>query len=196
MQDEFQSGLFGATDNLSVAQKSRFSRDRLLPAAEEKDPIADDLEVTGEIEIEFDDGRNVTVNATEYIAALKSEAKALREALAKSSTNTARNGVGSVLGSLPQEDDIGGIMEYIESRKGDVKAMTEGISPEIVETMRLLIDFVLEGGDFKKGKEIPKEEMSMELPAAALQQLALWQLVLGYKLREAEAKGEYLRLLD
>ena len=36
----------------------------------------------------------------------------------------------------------------------------------------------------------------MEIPGAALQQLALWQLVLGYKLREAEAKGEYMRLLD
>jgi len=29
-----------------------------------------------------------------------------------------------------------------------------------------------------------------------LQQLALWQLVLGYKLREAEAKGDYLKLLE
>jgi hypothetical protein len=38
--------------------------------------------------------------------------------------------------------------------------------------------------------------MEMELPGSALQQLALWQLVLGYRLREAEAKGEYVRLLD
>jgi len=36
----------------------------------------------------------------------------------------------------------------------------------------------------------------MEIPGAALQQLALWQLVVGYKLREAEATGDYKKMLE
>jgi hypothetical protein len=37
--------------------------------------------------------------------------------------------------------------------------------------------------------------MEMEIPGSALQQLALWQLVLGYRLREEEARGDYVKLL-
>jgi hypothetical protein len=36
----------------------------------------------------------------------------------------------------------------------------------------------------------------MEIPGSALQQLALWQLVLGYRLREEEASGDYKKLLQ
>ena len=93
-------------------------------------------------------------------------------------------------------DDYGGIANYIASQQGDVKALTQGISPEIVETMKMLINFVLEGGDSGKGRDVPKDKMEMEIPGSALQQLALWQLVLGYRLREAEAKGDYLKLLE
>ena len=92
------------------------------------------------------------------------------------------------------------ISRYIASRGGDVKALTEGISPEVVETMKRLVDFVLEGGDSGKGpkglSDEEKAEMEMEIPGSALQQLALWQLVLGYRLREEEASGEYKRLLQ
>jgi hypothetical protein len=75
------------------------------------------------------------------------------------------------------------------------------MSEEVVDTMKQLVDFVLEGADSKKAQrnkplDADKAQMEMELPGAALQQLALWQLVLGYRLREAEATGEYVRLLD
>ena len=43
------------------------------------------------------------------------------------------------------------------------------------------------------GKDKKKE---MELPGSALQQLALWQLVIGYRLRETEATGEWKKMLD
>ena len=58
----------------------------------------------------------------------------------------------------------------------------------------------LEGGDGGNGKkeltDQEKAEMEMELPGAALQQLSLWQLVLGYRLREAEVKGDHMDLLQ
>ncbi len=95
----------------------------------------------------------------------------------------------------------GSITGYIASQQGNVKSLTKGISPEILETMKRLVAFVLEGGESGKAakKGLTNEEkaqMEMEIPGTALQQLALWQLVLGYRLREAEVKGDYLKLLE
>jgi hypothetical protein len=65
--------------------------------------------------------------------------------------------------------------------------------------MKLLVNFVLEGGENKIKSKLSnqeKAEMEMEIPGSALQQLALWQLVLGYRLREAEVTGDYMKLLE
>ena len=130
--------------------------------------------------------------------ALKAEAKALKDALRREQGGKSNSaGGGLIPGAQDPDDSMGSIASYIASRQGDVKALTEGISPEIVKTMQMLVDFVLEGGESGKGRPAPKkEEMEMVIPAPALQQLALWQLVLGYRLREAEAKGDYRKLLE
>ena len=131
----------------------------------------------------------------------------LKEALRKDSPDEPERGdplsmIPNGSNGMPMEPDNGNmdISRYIASRQGDVKALTDGISPEIVETMKRLVDFVLEGGDSAKGpqglSDTEKAEMEMEIPGSALQQLALWQLVLGYRLREEEASGEYKRLLQ
>ena len=206
--DEFEMGLGAALASQSV-RKSTFRN--VLPQGIEEDDDDDDVldfgepEVSGRVKIEMKDGEQVEVDAKEYIQSLKDEARALKEAIARrngggfSRPPQAANGISpGFRASIMQDDDeYGSITQYIASRKGNVKSLTEGISPEIVETMKMLVDFVLEGGESGKGKEMPKkEEMEMEIPGAALQQLALWQLVLGYKLREAEAKGDYLKLLE
>jgi Protein of unknown function (DUF760)/EF-hand domain pair len=181
-------------------------------------------QVSGTIEIEMDDGKIIKIDAKEYIKSLKDEARKLKESLRREKFGISPHEEGSphsaaaaFLGGLnntPQQDrsmdTFGGIANYIASRQGDVKALTEGISPEIVDTMKMLVDFVLDGGGTRSSRGSPgirsskdeaeaakkRAEMSMEIPAAALQQLALWQLILGYRLREAEAKGDYLRLLE
>jgi Protein of unknown function (DUF760)/EF-hand domain pair len=191
-------------------------------------------QVSGTIEIEMDDGKIIKMDAKEYIQSLKDEARKLKETLRREkfgiSPHEETGGPHNFLGGggggglnqqQPPQDTFGGIANYIASRQGDVKALTEGISPEIVNTMKMLVDFVLDGGGNEaagegrsggksSGKGGPgirssrdeaeaakkRAEMSMEIPASALQQLALWQLILGYRLREAEAKGEYLRLLE
>lgn len=208
--DEFEVGLGAALASQSV-RKSTFNN--VLPRGvddngdDEDDDVLDfgEPEVSGRVKIEMKDGEQVEVDAKEYIQSLKDEARALKEAIAR------RNGSGSskppqvangmspgFLASIMQDgDEYGSITQLLASRQGNVKSLTEGISPEIVETMKMLVDFVLEGGESGKGKDAPnKEKMEMEIPGSALQQLALWQLVLGYKLREAEAKGEYLKLLE
>jgi len=149
----------------------------------------------------------VEVDAKDYVESLKEEARMLKEALREERYGDGMT-QGDPMGMLPNgQNGMGGmdrgsmdITRYIASRQGDVKSLTEGISPEIVETMRRLVDFVLEGGDSGKGKKeltnAQKAQMEMEIPGSALQQLALWQLVLGYKLREQEATGDYKKLLQ
>jgi hypothetical protein len=173
---------------------------------DDDDVIDVNTNVSGTIEIEMEDGKIVQVDAKEYMENLKQEAQKLKEALKreKMGPDNARNRSpnSDPSGLLPSTVNGGGGMDiagYIASRQGDVKSLTEGISPEVVDTMKKLVDFVLEGGDSGKAKknltEQEKAEMEMEIPGSALQQLALWQLVLGYRLREEEAKGDYQKLL-
>jgi hypothetical protein len=160
----------------------------------------------------MEDGKMVQVDAKEYMESLKEEARALKEALRREKVGAAP--MASINGGSPNGTSSkggggnnsygemsGSITGYIASRQGDVKSLTKGVSPEILETMKRLVAFVLEGGDSgkaaKKGMTTQeKAEMEMEIPGTALQQLALWQLVLGYRLREAEVKGDYLRILE
>ena len=206
--DEFERGLGAAMAQQADSRRKSNKSLPLLTGRDEDDEDAPDLqpEISGQIEILLEDGRKVKVEAKEYIQSLKDEALALKEALKREKLGLApgRENNGSVRDFLngggqggSQDDAYESITGYIASRQGDVKALTEGISPEIVETMKLLVDYVLEGGESRKGQDAPKkEEMTMEIPGSALQQLALWQLILGYRLREAEAKGDYLKLLE
>jgi hypothetical protein len=63
------------------------------------------------------------------------------------------------------------------------------MSGEVFETMNMLVSYVMKG-DAGAGTGVG-EEQRVEVPMGALQQLCLWQLVLGYRLREEEATGEY-----
>mmetsp|Transcript_66515 Transcript_66515/g.192029 ORF Transcript_66515/g.192029 Transcript_66515/m.192029 type:complete len:394 (-) Transcript_66515:33-1214(-) len=172
---------------------------------EEDDDIIDiNTDVSGTVEVELEDGKVIEVDAKDYIESLKQEALMLKEALRKEKYGDEPQ-PGEAAGMLPggmAPPDEGNmdITRYIASRQGDVKSLTEGISPEIVETMKRLVDFVLEGGDSGKAKKSltneEKAQMEMEIPGAALQQLALWQLVLGYRLREEEASGDFKKLLQ
>lgn len=212
---EFEKGL-GAAITTKNNSPNTINGRRLLEGTLMVDDSNDDDEdeaidvntnVSGRIQIELDNGKVVDVDAKEYMENLKQEAKKLKEALKKEQRAAGSDPSSSL--SSPMNDPAGlisangggmDIANYIASRQGDVKSLTEGINPEVVETMKLLVDFVLEGGDSGKAKkgltDQQKAEMEMEIPGSALQQLALWQLVLGYRLREAEAKGEYMRLLE
>jgi hypothetical protein len=202
--EEFERGLGTAMSQQAAAKKKKDQK--FITGKDEDDEEEDDeasdleTEVSGTIEIEMANGKVVEVEAKEYIKSLKAEAQALKEALRKEKfgVSTASNGTASTSTTAPRKDDYGSIETFILKQQGNLKALTEGISPEIVESMRMLVDFVLAGSDNVDGdgKDLSREEMEMEIPASALQQLALWQLILGYRLREAEAKGDYLKLLD
>jgi hypothetical protein len=208
--EEFEKG-FGAALATAKSGKGDLTM-RLLEGQlhgaydddEDDDALDVNSNVSGTIEIELKDGKVVEVDAKEYMEQLKEEAKKLKEALRKEKTRPGQQkdiGASEAAGLIPNNAISSGmdIASYINSRQGDVKSLTEGISPEVVETMKKLVDFVLEGGDSAKAKKTlsqqEKAEMEMEIPGSALQQLALWQLVLGYRLREEEARGDYVKLL-
>jgi len=194
--EEFERGLGAA-----MAHKTTGPASPSLPVPEgdEDDEYIFPMEpdVTGTIEVEMENGKIVEVDAKDYMEQLKSEAQSLREALQREKMGAPSDDSSGSTNSPPpmDSDNLGSIATYIASRQGDLKSLTEGINPEIVETMKLLVDFVLDGSSNGRMGE-KKEEMEMEIPGTALQQLALWQLVLGYRLREAEAKGDYLKLLE
>ena len=96
---------------------------------------------------------------------------------------------------LPNPGSSGDIATYVASLQGDVKSLTQGISPEVVDSMKMLINFVLEGTPGGDATAADKKK-EMELPGSALQQLALWQLVIGYRLRETEATGDWRKMLE
>jgi len=233
--EEFEKGLGG----LAAKEKAERlflpsgTAGDIVDVAEEDDLDDDtadgkamDPTVSGMIQVELENGKIVQVEAKDYIESLKAEAKALKEELLRESggPNISNNGAGgsmmdirsaagsssssSPMDSLP--DTTGGITQYIASLgEKNVKNLTAGISSEVVDAMKLLVDYVLDRGGQstnKKGKATvgrgggkttdEKNNEEMEIAGSALQQLALWQLVLGYRLREAEAKGEYRQVSD
>ncbi|KAG7360382.1 DUF760 domain containing protein [Nitzschia inconspicua] len=206
--EEFEKG-FGAAIATAKSGKRDFATNLLEGQGygssdedDEDDAIDVNTNVSGTIEIELKDGKVVEVDAKEYIKTLKEEAQKLKDALRREKLGAnQKQDINSPAGLIPNNANGAGmdIAGYIASRQGDVKSLTEGISPEIVDTMKKLVEFVLEGGDSGKAKkrlsEQEKVEMEMEIPGSALQQLALWQLVLGYRLREEEVKGDYVKLL-
>jgi len=217
--DEFERGL-GAM-NADTAASAVASAMGGKPMADDDDDELDDddeyddidisagsgrTSVSGKIKVELESGKIIEVEAEDYINDLKEEARALKEALARESGESLSSegppgGLGGIVASGNNKpsasDEVGGVAGYIASLQGDVKALTEGISPEVVDAMKQLVDFVLDsGGQTKSGRQSLDKDKEMSLTGSALQQLALWQLVLGYRLREAEATGEYRRLLE
>ena len=157
--------------------------------------------VSGTIKVELEDGKIIEVDAQEYIDDLKQQAVELKRELAKEKGIDAgelgvqdEQGNRAFVNSVVPTDE-GGISKYIASLKGDVQSLTAGISPEVVESMKMLIEFVLEG-PAGGGRQAMDKKKEMELPGSALQQLALWQMVIGYRLRETEATGEWKKMLD
>ncbi|KAL3906088.1 MAG: hypothetical protein SGARI_004160, partial [Bacillariaceae sp.] len=189
--EEFEKGFGAALATAKSGSKGDFAT-RMLEGQgygatddddDDDDAIDVDSNVSGTLEIELKDGKVVEVDAKEYMEQLKEEANKLKEALRKEKMGPGRpqkeSGSSDPAGLIPNNLNTSGmdIAGYISSRQGDVKSLTEGISPEVVDTMKKLVDFVLEGGDSGKAKkglsDEEKAEMEMEIPGSALQQLAL-----------------------
>jgi len=137
--------------------------------------------LSGTVTIELDDGTQVEMDASAYMEQLKLEAQSLRAELDAFEGREAalQKGAGSLSGS---------ISSYVSSLpEAQLKVLTSGISNDVVDAMKQLVIYILRApsGDGPLGKE-----ESVTIEQAKLQQLCLYQLMLGYRMREAEATGE------
>jgi len=150
-----------------------------LPAATDPDaPALSAPKLEGKVKVEMGDGEQVEIDASAYMEELKAEAQALRAELAKIES-----------AEVQRETAISqSISAYVSSLpEPQLKVLTSGISEDVVGAMKLLVEYILKapGGERPLGKE-----ESVTIEQEKLQQLCLYQLVLGYNLREKEAKGD------
>lgn len=199
--EEFQKGL-GVIEEANKREgqgwgpKKGNKTKQLAPSMDLPEP-----KISGEIELEMEDGSKIAIDAKEYIDALKAEAQELKQALGREaaadlSPLPSNQSIGGLGGAEPSPASEASIPGYLSTLRPDnVKALTEGIGTEVVETMRMLVDFVLNGGqDGQRMDEKMDKKKQVSLAGNALQKLALWQLILGYRLREEEAKGDYKKI--
>jgi len=151
----------------------------LLPLLEgDLDTKAPKPEVSGTVKVQLDDGGEVEMDANAYMEELQAEAQALRKALAQVEPEkmakeiAASTSITGYLSSLPEPQ---------------LKLLTEGISDDVVTAMRQIVVYILrapsDDGTLDKDASVTMEQQK-------LQQLCLYQMMLGYTLREVEATGE------
>ena len=94
--------------------------------------------VSGILNVSLDDGTSIEVEAQDYINTLKAEAESLKAALAAESRDSTAN-MGLTAGLDPGSPDAGGgLGGYLASlNKENVQALTEGITPEVIDTMKV-----------------------------------------------------------
>ena len=124
--------------------------------------------ITGTLTVELDDGSTMEVEANDYIKTLRQEAASLKSALASELAEDASSSLNSPTAGLDpgSPSSGGGLGGYLASLETDnVRALTEGITPDVLDTMKMLVKFVLEGGPNKAGKIEPEQEVSERLGA-------------------------------
>merc|ERR1712070_176681 len=107
------------------------------------------------------------------------EALALRSELEKVQRQAAQQQEAA---SVAASDSLSAYVSQLPAAQQ--KVLTDGITGDVVEAMKLVVKYILKMPD-----ELSKDG-SVSIDQVNLQQLCLYQLVLGYRLREAEAKGE------
>lgn len=168
---------FAAALGASLDGAPRKRQDQLPAAADGDAAPAVVPALEGCVTVSMADGTELEVDANEYMEELRLEATRLQqELLALAREEEQRSAAIS-----------GSISAYVSSlSEPQLKVLTSGISADVVEAMKKLVSYILkapDGGPLDMGRSISMEQDK-------LKQLCLYQLVLGYRLREAEAKGE------
>mmetsp|Transcript_64440 Transcript_64440/g.151790 ORF Transcript_64440/g.151790 Transcript_64440/m.151790 type:complete len:377 (+) Transcript_64440:35-1165(+) len=153
----------------------------------------DDKVVQGNITLKSEgDGSEVSVDAGRYISDLKREVEQLRAEMAAMKQKEL------------EADESASVVQYIQKLSGEeIKKLSENISPEVVEAMQHLVKLVTKS---MAGPELPpmlsavlggaQADVVTEVPSNVLAQLCMWQLVVGYNLREIEARDAFKEQLD
>lgn len=120
------------------------------------------------------DGMEIEVDAAAYMSELRDEVKRLKEELQetrKAKDETVKNDLLLYIRTMPREE---------------LTSLTGTVSPEVLNAMKGLVNVVMSG----IGEGRIEAETVTEQSGEAMAQLCMWQLVVGYNLRELEVREE------
>lgn len=127
-----------------------------------------------------DDGMEIEVDAAAYMSELREEVSKLRDELVETKEakeDALRKDLLLFIRTLPAQE---------------LKALTNTMSPEVLVCMKGLVQAVLAGiGDGQIGPDTVTEQSG-----EAMAQLCMWQLAVGYNLRELEVREEMKKNLQ
>ena len=130
--------------------------------------------------VKSNDGIEIEVDAAAYMSELRSEVKQLRDELTASKQENE---------AALQQD----LLMYIRTLPAqELKSLTNTMSQDVLVCMKGLVQAVLAGiGDGQIGPETVTEQSG-----EAMAQLCMWQLAVGYNLRELEVREEMKKNLS
>ncbi|CAM9437028.1 unnamed protein product [Ectocarpus sp. 8 AP-2014] len=134
--------------------------------------------ISGKIKLTYDENketeRAMEVDADAYMAELRGQVEQLESQLLMVQTQKEE---------AVQQD----LLVYIKSMpEHQLQGLTAGVSPDVLESMRLLVETVMGGmGD----REILSKTLTQQT-GSGMAQLCMWQLVVGFNLREMEARED------
>ncbi|KAF8821669.1 hypothetical protein IE077_001752, partial [Cardiosporidium cionae] len=134
--------------------------------------------ISGRIYVQLTDGKTIEVDAAQLVGELRTQIRDLRTEL--ENLTTSRENV--------KEIDL---LSYIKSLpEVQMRSLTENISEDVIEAMRKLTSIVVEG--LGAGKDFSGETITQQT-GSVIAQLCMWQLAVGYNLRELEVREEIRR---
>lgn len=113
----------------------------------------------------------VSLNVEDLTSALSKEVEDLRSELAlirNQRENELKSNMLTYIQALPEKDLV---------------RLTSDMSEDVVQAIQLLVDTVME----RLGIDVSGPEVVLQQSVGHLAQLCMWQMVVGYKLREIEA---------
>jgi hypothetical protein len=168
--DEFVGALGGVDDGVGPAED--------VDSDERDESAAVRPAISGTVTVKLDEDREVELDAAAYMEQLAAEAQTLRAELTAIKAERTEQ----------QEALSSSIAAYVTSLPEDqLKILSSGISDDVVSAMRQLVEYILRS---PSGEGPLAKEATVMMEQEKLQVLCLYQLVLGYRLREAEATGE------
>ncbi len=130
--------------------------------------------VEGQVTLRSSDGTTIEVPAAQLTESLSAEVDALKRELA-----VIRNDREAELRS--------NLLTYIQALpERDLARLTSDMSDEVMESIQLLVDALMERLGVDAASQ-GGEEIVIQQSVGVLAQLCMWQMVVGYKLRELEA---------
>ena len=130
--------------------------------------------IEGQVTLRSADGQTIEIPAAQLTASLSAEVDALKKELA-------------IIRNDRESDLRSNLLTYIQALpERDLSRLTSDMSDDVMEAIQLLVDALME----RLGVDVISqngEEVVIQQSVGVLAQLCMWQMVVGYKLRELEA---------